>query len=52
MTGHYRRRHRPDLLVVGNRGMSNTTRFVLGGVPNKISHRAPCDLLIVSTEAT
>jgi nucleotide-binding universal stress UspA family protein len=40
-----------DLIVVGNRGMSGMTRFVLGSVPNKISHHAPCNLLIVNTAA-
>lgn len=38
-----------DLLVVGNRGMSGMKRFVLGSVPNKIAHHAPCSLLIVNT---
>jgi nucleotide-binding universal stress UspA family protein len=38
-----------DLLVVGNRGMSGVKRFVLGSVPNKISHHAPCSVLIVDT---
>jgi nucleotide-binding universal stress UspA family protein len=38
-----------DLLVVGNRGMSGIKRFMLGSVPNRISHHAPCDLLIVNT---
>lgn len=38
-----------DLIVVGNRGMSGARRFVLGSVPNNISHHAPCDLLIVAT---
>jgi nucleotide-binding universal stress UspA family protein len=38
-----------DLLVVGNRGMSGARRFVLGSVPNKISHHAPCSVLIVDT---
>jgi nucleotide-binding universal stress UspA family protein len=38
-----------DLIVVGNRGMSGARRFVLGSVPNNISHHAPCDLLIVDT---
>lgn len=37
-----------DLLVVGNRGMSGVRR-VLGSVPNKISHHAPCSVLIVDT---
>jgi len=38
-----------DLLVVGNRGMSGVKRFMLGSVPNRISHHAPCSLLIVDT---
>jgi nucleotide-binding universal stress UspA family protein len=38
-----------DLLVVGNRGMSGVRRFVLGSVPNKVSHHSPCNLLIVDT---
>jgi nucleotide-binding universal stress UspA family protein len=40
-----------DLVVVGNRGMTGIKRYVLGSVPNKLSHRCPCSLLIVSTEA-
>jgi nucleotide-binding universal stress UspA family protein len=38
-----------DLLVVGNRGMSGARRFVLGSVPNSVSHHCPCSLLIVDT---
>lgn len=38
-----------DLIVVGNRGMKGAARFVLGSVPNTISHHAPCDVLIVKT---
>ena len=38
-----------DLIVVGNRGMAGPTRFLLGSVPNKVSHHAPCDLMIVKT---
>jgi nucleotide-binding universal stress UspA family protein len=38
-----------DLLVVGNRGMTGLKRFVLGSVPNKISHHAPCSVLIANT---
>jgi nucleotide-binding universal stress UspA family protein len=41
-----------DLLVVGNRGMSGLKRFMLGSVPNRISHHAPCSLLIVHTTST
>ncbi len=38
-----------DLIVVGNRGMSGVKRFVLGSVPNKVAHHAPCAVLIVHT---
>ena len=38
-----------DLIVVGNRGMSGVKRFVLGSVPNKVSHHCPCSVLIVDT---
>lgn len=38
-----------DLLVVGNRGMTGARRFVLGSVPNTVSHHSPCSLLIVDT---
>jgi nucleotide-binding universal stress UspA family protein len=38
-----------DLVVVGNRGMSGAKRFVLGSVPNAVSHHAPCHVLIVHT---
>lgn len=38
-----------DVIVVGSRGMASASRFVLGSVPNKISHHAPCDVLIVHT---
>ncbi len=40
---------RSDLIVVGNRGMTGAKRFLLGSVPNKISHHAPCSVLIVRT---
>jgi nucleotide-binding universal stress UspA family protein len=29
--------------------MSGARRFVLGSVPNKVSHHCPCNLLIVDT---
>ena len=41
-----------DLIVVGNRGMSGVSRFVLGSIPNKLAHHCPCSLLIVNTSAT
>jgi nucleotide-binding universal stress UspA family protein len=40
-----------DLLVIGNRGMTGVKRFVLGSVPNKVSHHCPCSLLIVDTDS-
>jgi nucleotide-binding universal stress UspA family protein len=38
-----------DLIVVGNKGMTGARRFVLGSVPNNISHHAPCSVIIVRT---
>lgn len=38
-----------DLLVVDNKGMTGPGRFLLGSVPNKVSHHVPCSLLIVHT---
>jgi nucleotide-binding universal stress UspA family protein/nitrite reductase/ring-hydroxylating ferredoxin subunit len=38
-----------DLVVVGNKGMSGALRFLLGAVPDKVSHLAPCDVLVVNT---
>jgi len=38
-----------DLIVVGSIGMSGAKRFMLGNVPNKVSHHAPTDVLIVKT---
>ena len=38
-----------DLLVVGSVGMTGARRFLLGSVPNKVSHHAGTDLLIVKT---
>lgn len=37
------------LLVLGNRGMTGIRRFLLGSVPNKVSHHVAVDLLIVKT---
>ncbi len=38
-----------DLIVVGNRGMTGAKRFLLGSVPNKVSHHAAQSVLIVRT---
>ena len=38
--------HEADVLVVGSKGMH---RRILGSVPNTVSHRAPCSVVIVKT---
>jgi nucleotide-binding universal stress UspA family protein len=38
--------HEVDVLVVGNKGMH---RRILGSVPNSVSHKAPCSVVIVKT---
>ena len=37
------------LIVVGSCGMHGVKR-VLGSVPNKVAHRARCNVMIVATE--
>jgi nucleotide-binding universal stress UspA family protein len=37
-----------SVIVVGNKGMTGARRL-LGSVPNKISHHAPCGVFIVRT---
>ena len=37
------------LIIVGNKGMTGAKRFLLGSVPNKVSHHAPCSVLIIRT---
>jgi nucleotide-binding universal stress UspA family protein len=38
-----------DLVIIGNKGMTGAKRFLLGSVPDKVSHHAPCSVLIVRT---
>ena len=38
-----------DVLVVGNFGMAGRKEFLLGNVPNRISHNAHCTVIIVNT---
>jgi nucleotide-binding universal stress UspA family protein len=38
-----------SLIVVGSKGMHGSRRFLLGNVPNKVSHHAPCSVMIVRT---
>jgi len=35
-----------DVLVVGNKGLE---RRILGSVPNSVTHRAPCTVIVVKT---
>jgi len=41
--------NKADLVLVGNKGMTGAKRFLLGSVPNKISHHATCDVWIAKT---
>jgi ubiquinone biosynthesis protein len=38
-----------DVVVVGNLGMSGRKQFLLGNVPNRVSHNARCTVIIVNT---
>jgi predicted unusual protein kinase regulating ubiquinone biosynthesis (AarF/ABC1/UbiB family) len=44
--------HGIDVLVVGNAGMAGRKEFLLGNVPNRISHNARCTVIIVNTAGT
>jgi nucleotide-binding universal stress UspA family protein len=37
------------MIVVGSKGVHGNRRFLLGSVPDKVSHHAPCSVLIVRT---
>jgi nucleotide-binding universal stress UspA family protein len=41
---------RAQMIVVGNRGMTGVRRL-LGSLPNRVSHEASCDVLIVPTRS-
>ena len=43
------RREGVDAIVVGNVGMAGRKKFLLGNVPNRVSHNAPCSVFIVDT---
>jgi ubiquinone biosynthesis protein len=38
-----------DVIVVGSVGMSGRKEFLLQNVPNRVSHNAPCTVVIVQT---
>lgn len=37
-------------IVVGSKGMHGARRLTLGNVPNQVSHRARCNVVIVATD--
>ena len=37
------------LIVVGNKGIGSVRRFILGNVPSKVVHNAPCSTYVVHT---
>jgi nucleotide-binding universal stress UspA family protein len=37
------------LVVVGNRGIGSKARYVLGNVPSRVVHHAPCSTYVVQT---
>ena len=38
------------LIVIGSKGMHGARRFMLGNVPDKVSHHAECSVLIVRSD--
>ncbi len=38
-----------DLIVVGSKGLTGASRFILGSVASSVSHHASCDVLVVHT---
>lgn len=44
------RRERADVIVVGSVGMSGRKEFLLHNVPNRVSHNAPCTVVVVQTK--
>ena len=44
------REERIDVIVVGSVGMSGRKEFLLDNIPNRISHNAPCTVVIVKTQ--
>ena len=43
------RREEADVVVLGSVGMSGRKEFLLRNVPNRVSHNAPCTVVIVQT---
>jgi nucleotide-binding universal stress UspA family protein len=43
-------RENADLIVVGSKGVTSSTRFLLGSVAAKVASHAPSSVLIVRTD--
>jgi ubiquinone biosynthesis protein len=43
------RDERIDVVVVGSVGMTGRKEFLLDNIPNRVSHNAPCTVVIVQT---
>lgn len=43
-------REKPDLLIMGNRGLGGFGRVMLGSVSTKVLHHIRCDMMIVKVE--
>lgn len=41
---------KPDLLIMGNRGLGGFRRIMLGSVSTKVLHHATCDMMIIKGE--
>jgi len=39
-----------DLIVLGSKGMHGAQRYMFGSVPNKVTHHAPCSVMVVRTD--
>jgi len=48
----YASQHKPDLLVLGAKGLRGTLRILLGGVAQQVVEYAPCPVLIVRAPHT
>ena len=44
------KREQADVVVVGSVGMSGRKEFLLHNIPNRVSHNAPCTVVIVQTQ--
>jgi nucleotide-binding universal stress UspA family protein len=41
---------RAGMIVVGNKGLTGARRFLLGSVPDKVSHHASCNVMIIRSD--